>query len=126
MLINKHECVDSKHCNDLKAFIDYSNDMVGVYENIEECNPNRKRKILIEVNDMIADMLRNKTIQLVSNNQEFQQIIQSLSVTHSSDIDFKDFTNRGRKFTAKPYSFLVNDAILASDKPLCFRRNILE
>ena len=27
---------------------------------------------------------------------------------------------------AKPYSFLVSDAILSSDKPLCFRKNLLE
>ena len=30
-----------------------------------------------------------------------------------------------KKYTAKPYSFLVNDATLASDHPLRFRKNFL-
>ena len=34
--------------------------------------------------------------------------------------------NPCKKCTAKPYSFLVNDSTLASDNPLCFRRNISE
>ena len=41
----------------IKAFIEYSNDMDDTYINIEEYNPNKKRKILIVFNDMIADML---------------------------------------------------------------------
>ena len=36
--------------------------MSGVYKNIEEHNPNRKRKILIVFDDMIADMLKNKKL----------------------------------------------------------------
>ena len=31
-----------------------------------------------------------------------------------------------KKCSAKPYSFLVNDATLPSDNPLSFRKNILE
>ena len=34
-LINKHEKVDFNHYDDPKAFIEYSNDMQDVYENIE-------------------------------------------------------------------------------------------
>ena len=30
-----------------------------------------------------------------------------------------------KKFTAEPYSFLVNDAIIASNNPSRFRKNIL-
>ena len=36
--------------------------MDDIYEKIEECNPNRKRKILIVFDDMIADMLSNKEL----------------------------------------------------------------
>ena len=32
------------------------------YKNIEECNPNKKRKILIVFDDMIADVLSNKNL----------------------------------------------------------------
>ena len=43
-----------------KAFIEYSNDMNGIYKNIEKYNPIKKRKILIVFDNMIADMLSNK------------------------------------------------------------------
>ena len=51
---------DLKYFNDSKPFIEYSNDIDGIYKNIEECNPDKKRKILIVFDDMIADMLSNK------------------------------------------------------------------
>ena len=35
------------------------------YKNIEEYNPNKKRKILLVFDDMIADMLGNKTLNLI-------------------------------------------------------------
>ena len=44
--------------HDSKAFIEYSIDMDDIYNNIEEYNPNKKRKILI-VFDMFFDMLNN-------------------------------------------------------------------
>ena len=34
--------------------------------------------------------------------------------------------NLYKKYTAKPYSFLVIDAALASDDPSCFRKNVSE
>ena len=36
--------------------------MDDIYENIEEYNPNKKWKILIVFNDMIADMLNSKKL----------------------------------------------------------------
>ena len=39
-----------------KAFIEYSNDLDGIYKNIEEYSPNKKCKVLI-LFDMITDML---------------------------------------------------------------------
>ena len=35
------------------------------YKNIEKYNPNKKRKILLVFDDMIADMLGNKTLNLI-------------------------------------------------------------
>ena len=49
-LIDKREITGLKHFNDYKTFI----------ENIEEYNPDKKRKILIVFYDMIADMLSDK------------------------------------------------------------------
>ena len=39
--------------------------MDDVYENIDEYNPNRKRKILIVFNAMIADIMTNKKFQAI-------------------------------------------------------------
>ena len=40
-----------------------SNDIDGICKNIEEYNPNNKRKILIAFDDIIADMLNNKKLK---------------------------------------------------------------
>ena len=52
--------------------------------------------------------------------------LQKIALNHSSDIDFKDFIKIYKKSTAEPYSFLVNDATLASGNPLRFRKNLLK
>ena len=51
--------------NDSKAFIEYLNDMDDIYKNIKEYNPNKKWKILIGFDDMIADMLYNETLNAI-------------------------------------------------------------
>ena len=43
-LINNRENAGIKHLNDPKAFIECSNRMHDVYENIDHYNPNRKEK----------------------------------------------------------------------------------
>ena len=55
-------------------------------------------------------------IKKIPNKRELQQI----ALNHSSDIDFKDFMKIFKKYTKKPYSFLVNDTTLPSDDPLRF------
>ena len=47
LLIYKREGTGLKYLNDLKAFIEYSNDMDDIYKDIEDYNTNDKRKILI-------------------------------------------------------------------------------
>ena len=54
MLINKWESTDLKHLKDCRA--------LGIYDNIEEHDPNKERKILILFDDMIADMIGNKNL----------------------------------------------------------------
>ena len=61
-LINIREKAGSNHYYDPKAFMDYSNHMNYVYKNIEEYNPGKKRKILIVLDGMIADMINNKKL----------------------------------------------------------------
>ena len=62
ILINERECTGLKYFSDSNAFIEYSDDMDGIYKNIEEYNPNKKGKILTVFDDMISDMLSNKKL----------------------------------------------------------------
>ena len=55
-------------------------------------------------------------IAKIPNKRELQQI----ALNHSSDINSKDFINIFKKCSAEPYSFLVNDATIASDNLLRF------
>ena len=64
-LIKKRENVEIKHLNDPNAFIECSNTMDDVYENINDYNPIRKRKKLIVFDDMIADIMTNKRFQAI-------------------------------------------------------------
>ena len=128
-LIKNRETSGIKHLNDSKAFDECSNTMNDVYANIDNYNPKRKRKILIVFDDMIADIMTNKTFQsiikellircrklnisLVFITQSYFSVpknvrlnlthylimrinnkreLQNIAINHSSDIDYKDFT----------------------------------
>ena len=147
----------------LKLLIEYSNDMDNVYENIDEYNIDKERKILMVFDDMIADMIDNKDlnsivtnlfircrkvnlslafitqsyfkvlknvrlstthffIMKIPNKREFQQI----ALNYSSDISTKELIQIHKKFTAEPYSFLVNDTMLTSDNLLMFKKDIFD
>ena len=58
-LIKKRKDAGIKHLNDSDAFIECSNTMNDVYENIHDYNSSRKRKILIVFDDIIADIMTN-------------------------------------------------------------------
>ena len=64
-LVQKHEDVAIKHLNDPNAFTEYSNTMVDIYNNIDDSNSNRKRKLLIVFDDMIPDIITNKKLQAI-------------------------------------------------------------
>ena len=59
-LIKNHKNTRIKHLNYPNAFIECSNTMDDVYENIHDYNPNRKIKILIVFDDMIEDINSNE------------------------------------------------------------------
>ena len=64
-LINERESVGINHFKDLKAFIEYSNDMHDVYKNINYYNPNKENKILIVFDGILADMIQNKKLNSI-------------------------------------------------------------
>ena len=154
-LINKREKVGLDHLDDLKAFMEYSNDIQDIYKNIEDYNPRKNRKVLIVFDDMIADMINNKklnsiitelfirgrklNISIVFITQSYfkvpkdvrlnsthffimkipnQRELQQIPLNRSSDIDVKNFMKIFKKYTAEPYTFLINDTSLPSDDPL--------
>ena len=64
-LIDKREKEGVDHFNDPKAFMEYSSDMQDVYRNIEDYNPDKKRKVLIVFDDLISDMINNKKLNSI-------------------------------------------------------------
>ena len=64
-LINKREQVVIKILNDPHAFIEYSNDMNDVLEDINNYNKKRDKKVLIIFDDMIADIMRSEKFKVI-------------------------------------------------------------
>ena len=64
-LIKKRIDVGIKHLSNSNAFIECSNAMDGIYETINNYNPNRRRKILIIFDNMIADIVASKKFQTI-------------------------------------------------------------
>ena len=60
MLINRRKKVGIKKLKTSTAFIDYSQTIDDVYENLKDYDPLKKRKVLIFFDDMIADVEDNK------------------------------------------------------------------
>ena len=65
ILIKKCKDKGIKHLNDPNAFIECSNTMDDVYENIHDYNSSRKRKILIVFDDTIAGIVTNKRFRAI-------------------------------------------------------------
>ena len=64
-VIKKREDAGIKHVNNPNAFIVCSNTMDDVYEDIDNYNPKRNKKVLIVFDDMIADIMTNKRFQAI-------------------------------------------------------------
>ena len=62
LLINGREKVGIKKLKNPEAFIDYSQTIDDVYENVEDYKPTKKWRVLIVFDDMIADMESNKKL----------------------------------------------------------------
>ena len=68
LLINGREKVGIKTLKNPKVFVDYSQTIDVAYENLERCNPTKKRRILIVFDDMIAHTKSNKKYALLLLN----------------------------------------------------------
>ena len=64
-LINKREQAGIKNLNDPHAFIEYSDDLNDVPDDINNYNKNRDKKVIIVFDDMIADIEYNKNFRRI-------------------------------------------------------------
>ena len=64
-LINKREQAGIKNLNDPQAFIEYSDDVNDVLDDINNYNKNRDKKVLIVFDDMIADIEYKKNFKRI-------------------------------------------------------------
>ena len=65
LLINGCEKVGIENLKNPKAFIDYSQTIDDVYENLEDYNPTKKKRVFKVFDDMIADKESNKKLSPV-------------------------------------------------------------
>ena len=65
LFINGREKVGTKNLKNPKAFIDYSQTIDDVYENLEDYNPTKKGRVLIVFDVMIADMKSDKKLSRI-------------------------------------------------------------
>ena len=149
------EKLEIKALQNSKAFIDYSQSIDDVYKNLEDYNLTKKRWVLIEFDDMIADIESNKMLStivteivfsLVFISQSYFKVpktirlngtryfimkipnkreLQQIASNHSIDIGFKDFMKLYKNYTKEPCSFLKNRTTLLTGNPLRFRKNLL-
>ena len=57
LLLNSRESTGLKHLNDSKVFIEFLNEMEYIYKRIEQYNSNKKQKILLVPDDLVADLV---------------------------------------------------------------------
>ena len=55
-----------------------------------------------------------------NNRKEFQNI----AITHSADIDYKDFMKIYREYTKEPHSFFIIDTTFLASDSLRFRKKL--
>ena len=62
LLIKGREELGIKKLKNPKALIDYLQKLEDVFENLEDYNPKKKKKVLVVFHDMIADMEANEKL----------------------------------------------------------------
>ena len=81
--------------------MEYSNNMDNIYKNIEEYNPNKKRKILIVFDHMVVDMLSNEKI----NSLVTELFIRGRKLNISLAFIKQSFFKIPKKCQTKHYAF---------------------
>ena len=153
-MIKKREDAGTKHFSHPNAFIECSNTMDDVYENTDDYNPSRKRKILILLDDkkfqsIIKELFiryKKVNVSLVFITQSYTSVpkdvrlnstqylimkisnrkeLQNIAIIILADIDYKNFVRIYRECARKSYSFLTINTTLPASDPLKFRKKLL-
>ena len=145
-LINKREQAGIKSLNDPHAFIEYSDDMNDVLDDINNCNKNRDKKLPIVFDDMIADIEYNENFKRIITELFYRVLKINVSIVFitqsyfralgnkkelkriaeekSGHLDYKDFLKIYNCCTRKPYSCMTIDTRHTAS--ITFKKNFNE
>ena len=88
-LINKREHVGIKNLDDPKGFIEYSDDMDDVLDDINNYNKIRDKKVLIVFGDMIAVIEYNKNLKKIIKELFFRARKTNVSIVFITQSYFR-------------------------------------
>ena len=88
-LVRKRVKVGLKHYRDPKNFIECQKDIQDLHKNIEEYNPEKKRKVLKDFDDMIADIIGNKKLNPIVAELFFRDRKLDISIAFIKQLYFK-------------------------------------
>ena len=100
-LINKREQAGIKNLNDPHGFIEYSNDMNDVLEDINNYNKKRDKKVLIIFDDMIADIIRSEKFKAIVKELFFRCRKLNISIVFITQSYFR--TPKDPRFSSTHY-----------------------
>ena len=128
-LIKKREDAGIKNLDHSTAFIEYSNTVDNVYNNIDDYKLKTKRKNLIVFDDIIADIMTNKKFQAIIKELFIRCRKLNISLVFITQSYFKvrkevRLNSTHRNCTKEPYSFLTIDNTLPAANPMRFRNNV--
>ena len=93
--------MEIKNLSDPHAFIEYSNDMNDVLENINNYNKNRDKKVLIIFDDMIADIMRSEKFKAIVRELFIRSRKLNISIVFITQSYFR--TPKDDRLNSTPY-----------------------
>ena len=108
LLINKSESVSIKIGNDFKDFIQQESDIDDIYENIDECNRNKKRKVFFVSDDIIAIWDIQDWLATKKFNQQTEVFIRRRKISIFLAFITESYFNvpKNTRLNSTPYFFM--------------------
>ena len=134
LLINGREKVGIENLKNPKAFIDYLQTTDHVYENLEDYNPKRKRRVLIVFwwydsrYGIVTELFwrgRKLNMSLVFLSQSYFKMPKTIRLNATHYFIMKIPNKRELQQIASKHSPDIIHMTLSSNNPLWFRKNLL-